>query len=542
MKAEVVAKAGEVVREIRGGFDVFDEADGFGGEGGAAGVEFEEPVATLFDAFFEVEAEGFGFGDEFGVDAVKAVLKAFEDVVASGEGFFEGVEAFVEPAEAVGFGAFFEVWYMEVDVGGLTDAVEAADALFEHFGVGGKMVEDEVLAELEVAAFAANFRGEEEAGSVGFGEPGGLAVALDEGHVFVEEGGVDVDEGLQGLVEVEDVLAGLGDNEDFAFGMFAEEGGEPEGAGVGIAGGGGIEGPGMEVALGETGEDGASISEDDAAGAVAVEEILEGGFVAGVGDAVGFFDHGGIAAVFVEVAFEVGVAVGIEEAEAGEVAFGAELLGGGGEEEEPGNGAGDGFDEKVGGAGTFGRPFEMVGFVDDDEIPAGVDGGKGKRGMVEEGLDTGDDEGQFSEGGFFGGGGGVVVEHGEGEGETAEEFDEPLVDKGVGGEDEDAGDFAGEEEAVEDEAGFDGFAEADFVGEEDAGGVAAADFGGDVKLMGEEVDAPAEESANRGAFDTFAEAMGFEAEVESGEGVNVSGGETGVGFVEGLGVLEVGFV
>ena len=51
---------------------------------------------------------------------------------------------------------------------------------------------------------------------------------------------------------------------------------------------------------------------------------------------------------------EVGEAVGIEEAEAGEVALRPELLGGGGEEEEAGRAVGDLFDGLVFGAGVVG--------------------------------------------------------------------------------------------------------------------------------------------------------------------------------------------
>ena len=75
---------------------------------------------------------------------------------------------------------------------GLADAVEAADALLEQLGVAREVEEDEVVGELEVAALAADLGADEEAGAVGFGEPGGVAVALEEGEAFVEEGGVEL--------------------------------------------------------------------------------------------------------------------------------------------------------------------------------------------------------------------------------------------------------------------------------------------------------------------------------------------------------------
>ena len=97
------------------------------------------------------------------------------------------------------------------------------------------------------------------------------------------------------------------------------------------------------------------------------------------------------------------------------------------------------------------------------------------------------------------GGAALLVEEGEEEVEAAQEFDEPLVDERLGDEDEDALGAAGEVQAVEDEAGFDGFAEADLVGEEDARGGSLRDLVGDEELVGDEVDPAAEEAAARGA-------------------------------------------
>ena len=50
--------------------------------------------------------------------------------------------------------------------------------------------------------------------------------------------------------------------------------------------------------------------------------------------------------------------------------------------------------------------------------------------------------------------------------EAAEELDEPLVRQRVRHEDEDAGRAAGEVEAMDDEPGLDGLAEADFIRKE----------------------------------------------------------------------------
>jgi hypothetical protein len=116
----------------------------------------------------------------------------------------------------------------------------------------------------------------------------------------------------------------------------------------------------VEFALGETGEDAAGVAEHDAAGAEFVDEVgdegVASGFVTGLEgvevalDAFGFFGEeffvggaefarghdavDGLGDFFVVGGFfdemgEVGVAIRVEEAEAGEVAVGTELLGGG---------------------------------------------------------------------------------------------------------------------------------------------------------------------------------------------------------------------
>jgi hypothetical protein len=61
------------------------------------------------------------------------------------------------------------------------------------------------------------------------------------------------------------------------------------------------------------------------------------------------------------------------------VAVGAELLGGGGEEEEAFDFGGELVNDLIFGAGLVGVPLEVVGFVNDEEVPAGFEdlGGAG---------------------------------------------------------------------------------------------------------------------------------------------------------------------
>ena len=198
---------------------------------------------------------------------------------------------------------------------------------------------------------------------------------------------------------------------------------------------------------------------------------------------------------------EVVVAIGVEEAEAGEVPLLAELLWSGGEEEDGGGVCGEGVDEFVSFAGVFRRPIEVVGFIDNEKIPVGFEGLGDSLGVGEEEVGGAEDELVFEEGIEFGilrgdGLASFFIEDGEGEIEAAVKLDKPLMDEGVGEEDEDAVGATGEVEAVEDEAGLDGFSEADFVSEEGAGVRTGGDFVGDVNLVGDEVDAPTEETTD----------------------------------------------
>ena len=150
--------------------------------GGRAGAEFEEAVLTASETGLEFLVRGGGFFDEGGeVFFGEAVGKGGDFGGESGldfggavDGGFEGVEALVIP-ESEGFGAGAgEVGNVDVDGGGLADAVEAADALLEEFDVAGEVEEDEVVGELEVAAFAADFGANEEADALTNEEFGGF--------------------------------------------------------------------------------------------------------------------------------------------------------------------------------------------------------------------------------------------------------------------------------------------------------------------------------------------------------------------------------
>ncbi len=252
---------------------------------GGAGAKFEEAVLAASETGLEFLVRGGGFFDEGGEVFFGEAVGNGGDFGGEGgldfggavDGGFEGIEALVIP-ESEGFGAGAgEVGNVDVDGGGLADAVEAADALLEEFDVAGEVEEDEVVGELEVAAFAADFGADEEADAFGVGEGGGVAVTLQEGEAFVEEFAVDVDLLLYTFANLGGHFGAVADGEDFfGFAEVSQEAGEPDGEWSEWVFGGEeffVERGEVEFALGEAGEDAAGVAEHDAAGAEFVDEI-----------------------------------------------------------------------------------------------------------------------------------------------------------------------------------------------------------------------------------------------------------------------------
>ena len=141
-----------------------------------------------------------------------------------------------------------------------------------------------MVGELEIASLGTDLGTDEDARSLGLGEVGGIAVALEEGEIFVEEADLDIERLANALDDIFSKSARLADDEDL-FGMreFLNQADEPihlrfkirEGASrIGINPGAlrnyGLRiGEGHEVGLPawEIAERCAGISEEDAAGA-----------------------------------------------------------------------------------------------------------------------------------------------------------------------------------------------------------------------------------------------------------------------------------
>jgi len=179
-------------------------------------------------------------------------------------------------------------------------------------------------------------------------------------------------------------------------------------------------------------------------GRVAGEEIaICGVHHTALHDAVHHLRHLLVAVGFGEEFVQIAVAVGIKQAEAGEVACSTELLWRGREQQHTRNALGDGFDDLIGDSRRFDGPFEVVGFIHDEEIPTGISGLPRTFGRAAEQRERAEDDLAVEEGIALGitgldGGTAFFIEEAEHEIETAQQLHEPLMRQRVGNEHEDA--------------------------------------------------------------------------------------------------------
>ena len=421
---------------------------------------------------------------------------------------------------------------MDLDERALPDPVEPADALFEQFGVGGQIKEHQVMRKLEVAALAADLRADEDPGAVGFREIGGVPVPLHEGEVLVEKAARDVDDPLQRFGDALRQGAALADEQRLLVAELLEQLRQPLDPGLEFVAGF-FEFAEHGFALRKPRQRGAGVAEHDTADPKGVEQLGDEAGPGRLGAGLQLFaelaDPGGLSpekgAVgrrqrvageqaihgfcdpfvvlgFLEEPVEARVAFRIEQAQPGEMAFRAELLGGGGEQEQPGGFGGQGFHDAVGDPGLIGVPLEMVGFVDNEQVPAGFQGlgGAGRifaqerqaaehQLTVEERVDA-----RFVE---FDGLAAVLVEDAKEQVEPAPQFNKPLVDEWLGQEDQDSAGPACAMEPVQDQARLNRFTQTDFVGQKNPGHEPVGDFAGDENLVRDEVHAAPHVAAHR---------------------------------------------
>ena len=93
----------------------------------------------------------------------------------------------VVPLEQALLAAADHVGHVNLHIVPLADAVEPADALLQQVRIGGQVKQYQVAAELEVTAFAANFRAHQNACSVFLaGKVRRRTIAFQQTHVAME--------------------------------------------------------------------------------------------------------------------------------------------------------------------------------------------------------------------------------------------------------------------------------------------------------------------------------------------------------------------
>ena len=179
----------------------------------AVGVDLQQTVAALLQLRFQgvmllaagldqiVKAVG-GFRRRKVVDQL--VMDAVVNGPSGRAGMLEGVETFVVPAHQHRLRGLFQVRDVDLDIVRLADTVEAADTLLQQIRVKRQIEHHQIAGELEVASFGTDLRAQQHLGAgVFFGKPRRGAVAFYNRHSFMEHGGADTFALAQHLLQLQ---------------------------------------------------------------------------------------------------------------------------------------------------------------------------------------------------------------------------------------------------------------------------------------------------------------------------------------------------
>ncbi|MDT4791933.1 hypothetical protein FQZ97_243870 [compost metagenome] len=526
--------------------------------------------------------------------------------VAGGAGVEEGVQRVVIPLEQAFLRTGLQVRDVDLDGVALADAVETADALLQLVRMRRQVEQHQMVGELEVAAFAADFRADQHLRAEFLvGEVGRGAVALEDAHAFVEHRGRDAGAQAQGVFQVEGGFRVGADHQHLVLLEHLQGVDQPLDARVEAPPAGVLvafldllleahfriqvgvladrqlhvfhrvrQRIAVQLALGEALHGGAGVAEQHAAGAVAVEQFADqaragvfiaafhGGqqFVAGGAEeamdgragvrgeaaVVDQFLHGfgdrAVLAAFVAEGFQVVETVRIEQAQAREVAVQAKLFRRRGEQQDARDHLGQLFDQLIFAAGLFRMPDQVMGLVHHQQVPAGGEQGilgalvfpqpfqrhQGELAVLEGVAGVAFDEA-------------LAVEQRDFQVEAPAHFHQPLVLQVFRHQDQHAAGAAGEQLAMDHQAGLDGLAQAHFVGEQDARGDAVGHFAGDVQLVGDRLGAGAAKAPEGRLQQAGAVFQGVVAQAEPGQRVDLPGEQAVAGEAELNEVGQLGF-
>ncbi|MNF69373.1 hypothetical protein D3C84_512530 [compost metagenome] len=525
--------------------------------------------------------------------------------VAGRAGVEECVQRFVVPLEQALLRAGFQVRYVQLDDVLLADPVQTTDALFQQVRVGRQVEQHQVMGELEVATFTADFRADQHLRAKLFvGEVGGGAVTLEDVHALVEHRGRDAGAHAQGVFQVHGGFGVGADHQHFGALEHLQLIDQPFDArvefppafffaGVRL----GLEADfrvqlgviaqwqfevfvrarqrvRVQLALRETLHGGAGVTEQHAAGAVAVQQlahqaragfgvaIVDGGqqgfaFVAeeAVDGLVGLrrqaslvqqllngFSHRAIVFALGAEGLQVVETVRVEQAQTSEVAVLAQLFRGGGQQQHAGNGLGELLYQGILGADLIFVPHQVVSLVDHQQVPARreqrvlgflVVHQPLKRDQCELGVFEGVAGIAFDEA-FF-------VEQRDLQVKAAAHLDQPLVLQVFRNQDQHAVGAAREQLAMDHQAGFDGFAQAHFVGQQNPWRDTVGDFAGNVQLVRDRLRTHAAQTPKGGLQLATGVFQCVVTQGEPGQRVDLAGEQTVAGQAELDEVRQLGF-
>nr|GFA26240.1 hypothetical protein [Tanacetum cinerariifolium] len=254
---------------------------------GAAGIELQQAIAAGVQFALQTLAFVAGLGHQrlpiVFVTAFQLRQQARTERmlqrVTSRAGVEERVEGFVIPLEQALLRAGFQIRYVQLDDVFLADPVETTDTLFQQVGVGRQVEQHQMMRELEIAAFTADFRADQHLSAKLFVGEGvleihrGFGVSADDQHFHALEHLQGVDQPVDARVEAPPAFffaaLAMGLEADFRvqisvlanrqFQVFGRAGQRVR----------------VQFALGESLHGGTGVAEQHAAGAVTVKQLAD---------------------------------------------------------------------------------------------------------------------------------------------------------------------------------------------------------------------------------------------------------------------------
>ncbi len=225
------------------------------------------------------------------------------------------------------------------------------------------------------------------------------------------------------------------------------------------------------------------------------------------------------------------------------MAFQTHLLRRGGKQQQAGNLGGELFHALVAGAALLRAPIQVVGLIDDQQVEAAGQGLVLAMNVGEQPALAGQHElGALERVDAAVGLTLVLVQQSDVQREAAQQFDQPLVGQAVGHQNQRALYPASQQQAVKNQAGFDGFAQAHFVGQQNPRRMASGDFVGNIELMGYEVDARPGKTEGPVLLDALEVVQRAKAKIKPVVAVDLTGEQAVAGLIElhGIGQLGLG--